>query len=169
MKYRLLIFEIAGFIFVSVVGTLLHFAYEYFDYSTVAAVISPINESTWEHLKLLFFPFLFYTLFEYLVIGKKYNNFIYYKAISVLIGLFTILAVFYLYTGIIGRSFVIVDIILFYFSVFITYQNSYRLIKQNPIYKNYNNIGAFIFLLLIGLFVSFTFAPPAINLFQSPI
>ena len=79
MKYRLLIFEIAGFIFVSVVGTLLHFAYEYFDYSTVAAVISPINESTWEHLKLLFFPFLFYTLFEYLVIGKKYNNFIYYE------------------------------------------------------------------------------------------
>ena len=46
------------FIFISVLGVLLHFTYEWSGDNAVVGLFSAVNESTWEHLKLLFFPFL---------------------------------------------------------------------------------------------------------------
>ena len=40
------------------VGTACHFAFDFFGQSRLIAPFVPVNESTWEHLKLLFFPFL---------------------------------------------------------------------------------------------------------------
>ena len=53
---KLLYREISGLVFVLTAGTLLHFVYEWAGESTVAAIFSTVSESTWEHLKLLFFP-----------------------------------------------------------------------------------------------------------------
>lgn len=44
------------FIFISVLGVLLHFTYEWSGDNAVVGLFSAVNESTWEHLKLLFFP-----------------------------------------------------------------------------------------------------------------
>ena len=49
------LWNIAGAAFALVAGTLLHFVYEWFG-GNVWAVIGAVNESTWEHLKLLYFP-----------------------------------------------------------------------------------------------------------------
>ena len=38
-------------------GTLLHFIYDFFP-SAVTAVFAPVSESLWEHLKLIYWPFL---------------------------------------------------------------------------------------------------------------
>ena len=38
-------------------GTLLHFVYDFFP-SAVTAIFSPVSESLWEHLKLIFWPYL---------------------------------------------------------------------------------------------------------------
>ena len=46
-----------------ILGTLLHFLYEWTGYNYLVGFISPVNESTWEHLKLLFFPVLFLSFF----------------------------------------------------------------------------------------------------------
>ena len=45
-----------GFLFVSVLGTVLHFLYEWSGENTLAALVSGVNESVWEHMKLLFVP-----------------------------------------------------------------------------------------------------------------
>ena len=50
--------EIAEFIFIAIVGTLLHFVYDWSGQNPAVGIIAPVSESTWEHLKLLFFPFL---------------------------------------------------------------------------------------------------------------
>ena len=45
-----------GFFFTVVFGVLLHFLYEWSYNSVWIAPFSGVNESTWEHMKLLFFP-----------------------------------------------------------------------------------------------------------------
>ena len=42
-------------------GTLFHFIYEWSGFHPLAGLFAPVNESTWEHLKMLFFPVLLLT------------------------------------------------------------------------------------------------------------
>ena len=69
-------YQIVSAIFVSIVGTLLHFTYKFFGENSFVASFSAVNESVWEHLKLLFFPLLLTTIIGYFYIEKKnfYQN-----------------------------------------------------------------------------------------------
>ena len=62
MKYAKLYFA-AGLIFSAVLGTLSHFFYKWSGQNPVIALVSPVNESTWEHMKLVFFPILLWSFF----------------------------------------------------------------------------------------------------------
>lgn len=62
------------FIFISVLGVLLHFTYEWSGDNAVVGLFSAVNESTWEHLKLLFFPFLLLTILEVLPAAICFRN-----------------------------------------------------------------------------------------------
>lgn len=42
---------IAEFIFIAIVGTLLHFVYDWSGQNPAVGIIAPVSESTWEHLK----------------------------------------------------------------------------------------------------------------------
>lgn len=64
--------EIAEFIFIAIVGTLLHFVYDWSGQNPAVGIIASVSESTWEHLKLLFMPALLFTLIQEAVIGKDY-------------------------------------------------------------------------------------------------
>ena len=54
-----------GIFFVLAAGSLAHFIYEWSGYSTAAGLFFPVNESTWEHMKLCFFPMLGYSFYLY--------------------------------------------------------------------------------------------------------
>ena len=56
MKVSIKNFQIFSTIFVMILGTLLHFTYEWSGGNLLVASFSAVNESTWEHLKLLFYP-----------------------------------------------------------------------------------------------------------------
>ena len=60
---RLKHYSIAGAIFVLIAGTLSHFVYEWSGQNFILGFFFPIDESTWEHMKLIFFPMLSYSLF----------------------------------------------------------------------------------------------------------
>ena len=53
------------FAFVSLLGVLLHFTYDWSGKNPFVGLFSSVNESAWEHLKLFFFPMLLLTLFEF--------------------------------------------------------------------------------------------------------
>ncbi|MCK7530813.1 MAG: DUF6512 family protein [Marinilabiliales bacterium] len=77
MKNKVLLWEIGGFFFIGLVGASLHFTYELSDFSSnVVAFFSAVNESTWEHLKMTFFPGLVFALVEYTYIRGKVNNYL---------------------------------------------------------------------------------------------
>ena len=90
MKQRSIgLWQLMGFALTSLGGTLLHFMYEWFP-NPLFSLIFPVNESIWEHMKLLVTPVLIFSLIEYILYKKKdinYNNFILSYSISTLIGI----------------------------------------------------------------------------------
>ena len=56
MKKSLNLWQLAGFIFTGVAGVLLHFLFEWTGKSIFVAPFAAVNESIWEHMKLLFVP-----------------------------------------------------------------------------------------------------------------
>lgn len=161
--------QIAGFIFTVVFGTALHFVYEWSGENPIVGVIGAANESVWEHLKLLLVPMLIFSIAEYFWYGKKYPNFIQIRFLSILLGMAVTIVAFYTYSGIIGREFLIVDILLFIASVYVAYSFSYKMLQTDK-YSSSSSKG----LAIIGIFVLlvcvviFTFSPPHINLFLDP-
>ena len=105
MQKKAHIWQITGFFFTMVLGTALHFFYHWSNENNFIAWISPVNESTWEHLKLLFTPFSFFTLIEYFSYGKYRTDFFLLKCKSVLLGMVSIIVLFYTYSGILGTHF----------------------------------------------------------------
>lgn len=110
---KIINWQIAGFAFTVIIGTAFHFLFIWTNESIVAAFVSPVNESIWEHIKLLFFPMLVYALFEYSFWGKQYARFWCIKLKGILTGMALIPTLYYTYTGIIGESLDWFNIVIF--------------------------------------------------------
>ena len=69
MKYEkiFLLFEILSTVFILILGTILHFTFTFSNNNPIVGIFSAVNESTWKHLKLLFFPMLIT-----IIIGTNY-------------------------------------------------------------------------------------------------
>ena len=87
MRKRLFFWELGGFLLTAAAGTLLHFVYEWSGDSILTAAFSAVNESTWEHMKLLFFPLFLFSLAQVCALGKNYPNFLAVRAVSTLAGI----------------------------------------------------------------------------------
>lgn len=165
---KLLSYTVGGIVFVSVLGTLLHFAYEWSGGNGVVGLITPVNESTWEHMKLLFFPMLVYILFEYFQIKKDFPGILCGGFSGMLVGTAAIPILFYGYTGVFGRNIMAVDIAIYYISVIIGFLVSYYLADkcEQQIYKIMVSI---IIVLLAIAFMVFTYNPPDSRIFMDPL
>lgn len=162
--------EIAGFFFTAVAGTLLHFVYEWSGEAAAVGFFGAVNESVWEHLKLLMVPMILFTVAEFIFWGRRAPCFLPIKFLSVLIGMLVITAVFYTYTGALGEESVVVDIILFFVADYVMYRYSFkRLAEDESCAPLVVILAALGFILLITAIVVFTLNPPHIPLFQDPV
>ena len=93
-------YQIFSVIFTFAIGTLLHFTYKLSGENNLVAIFSTVNESTWEHLKLLFFPMLLTIIIGYFYIGKDVPNFLCSKTIGILVSMAFTIIFFYTYTSI---------------------------------------------------------------------
>ena len=154
-----------AFAFIAGAGVLNHFLYSWSG-SAFAAFFCPVNESVWEHLKLLFFPFLFWSLWNYLY--KKPNPSAYFsrRLFAVLCGMLSIITLFYTYTGIIGRNFLPVDILIFLLGVIITLRLISKFTERSFAALSATSVCA-VWIALVLCFFIFTCFPPDIPLFFS--
>lgn len=165
-KNLILKFQIFSTIFVIILGTILHFTYNWFN-NPLVATFSAVNESTWEHLKLIFFPMLITTILGYFYIGKTTNNFLCAKIIGIIISILFTVTFFYTYTGILGKNIAFLNISTFLISVILGEYISYKIMLSDFIC---NKKVAIITLILLALsFIFFTFFPLKIGLFKDPI
>ena len=168
MKKDLSLWQFAAFVFTVFLGTLLHFLYDFSGQNTVAALVSGVNESTWEHMKLLYFPHLIFSFIQYKYF-KEYKNFWCIKLTGILLGLILIPVIFYTYNGAFGKSPDFVNVAIFFISAFIMYLAEWKLFKKNKNNCKYPKISLFIIILTGVLFIVFTFYVPQIPLFKDPV
>lgn len=150
-----------------IAGILLHFAYEWSGNNQVIGIFSAVNESTWEHLKLAFFPMVFMDIIGYFLFGKNANNYIKANALGIIITIAFITIFFYTYTGIIGNNFAWLNIATFIVGVILGECFAYKIIQSDV--TGESSFYLEIIGVLLILFIAFTFIPPHINYFRDPI
>ncbi len=152
-------------------GTLFHFAFEASGGNTLVGAFTPVNESIWEHLKLLVFPAICFAVIEYFIYGKHCPSFLAGKIYGILLGALLIVCGYYTYTGIIGQRYLAVDIGLFIAAAALTAYLSFRFCQsQYVLAGDSQSITALLILtVLILCFIYFTFHPPMLELFRDPV
>lgn len=155
---------IIGTIFVIVLGTLSHFFYEWSNNNFVVGFFSPVNESTWEHMKLVFFPMLLFSLIANYRLKSIYPCITSSLLFGILLGTFLIPIFFYTYTGILGCNVFILDLITFILAVICSFSSVYRLTLSCRM-QNHTTILFIAVCVVFVCFILFTVYPPSIALF----
>ncbi|MFC1983202.1 DUF6512 family protein [Chloroflexota bacterium] len=162
-----------GILFIVLIGSLLHFTFEFSGSWRPLGVISAVNESVWEHLKLAFWPAVIWAIIEFFWYRRprKYisNNFTLAKAIGAYIMPLVIIAIFYSYTAFTEDSILAIDLSSFVIAVIIGQIVSYKLWSSLRLPKVLNWLGLAMLIIGIFLFSLFTFYPPEVGIFQDPI
>lgn len=170
MKSKLFKFELLGFVFCCILGTLSHFFYDWSGQNIIVGMFCPVNESVWEHLKLIYTPYFLWAIAEYFILGEKKINLFFSKFTGAISGMLTILFIHYTYTGATGNESMIADIISFFAGVAAAFIISYTIIK-NTKYKGMASEIISLLLLIVtgGIFILFTFSPPLIPMFEDAV
>ena len=167
MKQRSILWQAAGFAAATFGGTILHFLYDWTGGSILVSPFSGVNESTWEHMKLLFWP-LFLIALNQRRFFRDQENYWCVKLAEILLGLTLIPVLFYTYNGVFGQSPDWINIAIFYITAALVFLFERWDFKQDRHCKSPQLAFAVIYLLGV-LFAVFTFAPPQIPLFRDPL
>lgn len=168
MKKQIGLSQFLGFAVTSFGGTILHFLYDWTNKAVWVAPFSGVNESTWEHMKLFFWPAFLFAIAESFFFRDR-EDFWCVKLRGILLGLILIPVIFYTYNGIIGKSPDWLNIAIFFISAAISYIFETRLYNsETPLCKSKKCAIATLSLLAL-LFVIFTFFTPEIDIFKDPL
>lgn len=163
---KIKLIAVIGIFIISIIS---HFAYELFP-NILFSFFFPINESIWEHMKILFTSTLFYGLIDYLLLKKKnikYNNFsfqLYFTAFSSI----PIYLVIYLpIYKLIGEN-LFISITLMILVYILEQYISYHILKEKE-FKILNIISVPIIIIIYLGFIYLTYNPPHTYVFYDII
>ena len=168
MKRSIGLWQLWGFAVTSLVGTILHFLYDWLGGAVWIAPFSGVNESTWEHMKLLFWPMLLFAVVESLHFRER-ADFWCIKLRGTLLGLVLIPVIFYTYNGSVGRSPDWINIAIFFISAAIAYLYETKLFRSEKACFPPSKLAIALLSALGICFVIFTFLTPELAIFQDPL
>lgn len=169
MKQSISYWQVTGFLFTSMLGTFLHFLFDLSGQSLIAAIYSAVNESIWEHMKLIYYPILLFALIEFQFWGKDYKEFWCIKLVGILLGLTLIPVLYYTYTGIFGISVDWLNITVFFLSASVVFWVENKLFQKENGCRLSSQIS-FALICMIGvIFTILTFFTPEIPFFKDPV
>lgn len=161
--------QTAGFLLTSVLGVILHFLFEWTGQNPVVGAFSAVNESIWEHMKILFFPMVLFAVIESRRLAKKEKGFWCAKLTGILLGVILIPVLYYTVSGVFGKSPDYINIAIFFVVAAISYGVETALLHaENGDCRSPRSaqLAAFV---LAALFILFTFVTPKIPLFRDPV
>jgi hypothetical protein len=167
MKDNLIKWLIFDIFFIITFGMVGHFVYEWSGENSIVGILFPVNESTWEHIKLAILPSLILFTIQFRVFHKN-NNFYIGTFLSILLMIILIPALFYGYTAVIENN-LIFDIIVFVLSVIIGQIVFYKVMKLEQISKNGKMLSIIGLVAIIIFYLTLTYFPPRNFLFKDPI
>lgn len=155
-----------GFLWIAILGTLLHFTYEWSGENSFVGLFSAVNESIWEHAKLLFFPAAVFALLLYPFVRKKYPAFLTAFAAAALCAMFLQTALYYTYSGIWGKDVPFLNIVLFYVCAAL---NAALGMYWSKRWQNTGSLWGVALIAAVSIcFFRFTVNPPDIGIFAIP-
>ena len=161
-------YTILGIIFVIITGTISHFVYEWSGENVLLGFFFPVNESTWEHMKLSFFPMLIYSIFMNRKLKADAPCVTSALLFGTLLGTYLIPVFFYTYSGILGKNYAPFDIATFVVSIFLAFLAIYKFTLSCSLDSYLIWLIILVFLTAI-CFLFFTYRTPEIGLFVSPV
>ena len=168
MKKSIGIWQLFGFAQATLLGTLLHFLYEWLGGAVWIAPFSGVNESTFEHMKLLFWPMLLFALLQWFFFRER-GDYWCVKLCGMLLGLALIPILFYTYNGVIGKSPDFINIAIFFVAAAAAYIYEWRLFNKERLCLCSPLISAILIAVIALSFVIFTFRTPELNIFRDPV
>ena len=168
MKRSIGLWQLMGFAVTSLGGTILHFLYDWLGKAVWIAPLSGVNESTWEHMKLLFWPMFIYAIVQSFFFRDR-EDFWCVKLRGTLLGLALIPIIFYTYNGVVGKSPDWINIAIFFISGAIAYLYERQLFQKEKVRCRMPKLAIGILCVIALLFVIFTFATPEIGIFKDPL
>lgn len=153
------------------IGSCMHFLYDVSGKNVMLGLIAAVNESVWEHLKMVLLPVICWWTLYYIIKGKEHNidsnKWFASTLIALLTALITTPMLYYFYTEAFGVEILIVDISILFLAVLFGQLLGLHFYRYSKGIKLYIPICIFIFLVL--LFMIFTFHPPHLPLFKDSI
>ena len=168
MKRKIGLWQLMGFAVTSLGGTILHFLYDWLGEAKWIAPFSGVNESTWEHMKLLFWPMFIFAIVQSFFFRDR-AAFWCIKLRGILWGLTLIPVLFYTYNGVIGKSPDWINIAIFFISAAVVYIYETRLFNADETRCTSPKFAFTALCVIALLFVIFTFATPEIGIFKDPL
>ena len=125
--------EVLGLLFVLAAGNLLHFVYDWTGQSPVVGALAAVNESVWEHMKLLTTPWVLWSIAELVAVGRSGLPVTAARAAGLLAGLAAIPMLFYTYQGVLGRDLMWLDIAIFQIAVLLGFWVSWTVLRRRAL------------------------------------
>ena len=168
MKRSIGLWQLVGFSVTALGGTLLHFLYDWLGKPWWIASFSGVNESTWEHMKLLFWPMFIFAIVQSFFFRER-EDFWCVKLRGILLGLLLIPVLFYTYNGVIGKSPDWLNIAIFFITAAVVYIYEVRLYNKENLRCRSPKGAVAVLCVIAFLFVLFTFRTPEIAIFKDPL
>lgn len=154
-----------------IIGTIMHFVYEWSGNSVVVGIFAPINESLWEHLKMVFWPMLIWWFIGYCILITTSSTISTVKwfiscAIAELASPIVILFFYFTYTSALGIESLILDVFSLFLGIAVGQGLALHVYKYAKPSRFYLYIAIIILILLAITFTLFTFSPPHTPLFM---
>ena len=161
-----------GIVVVCLASIPLHFVYEWTGENTLAGIFTPINESIWEHLKLVYWPLLLWWTVGYLIFRDRKSLSIskWFTAalVSIIISMVFIVGWYYTWTEAFDVHSSIIDVGSLFIAVPIAQLIAIHVYKAVQPRVVYLLLSIGILLALAGLFVWFIFNQPDVPFFIPP-
>ena len=161
-----------GYITCLIAGVILHFAYNFFNNNILIGLITPINESVTEHLKLVFLPFSIFTIFFYIYSKKKITNIFLVSFFANILGLLATTISFYIGIQFLGMNNTLFNISTYIIGMTIAFVIFYLGIynyKLSNATNDSNILGISAIMLLLFFFVVNTISPLKIPINKDPV
>ena len=170
-KKTLLWWEVGAFVFIMFGASALHFAFELSDFAEPVAVVASVNESTFEHLKLFFWPALLFALVQHAYVKDYANNYWWGKGLAMLAAPVGVIVSFYFYLGIAlpltGTGYLPLDIGTGAVGVLLGNVVAYRILTSPEKGKSFRNAGIIIIGVLAVMMATSAWLAPQFFLFEN--
>jgi hypothetical protein len=163
------LWQLGGFVFTAILGTLLHFLFDWSGKKAAVGLFSAVNESIWEHMKLLYYPMALFALLQYWFWSGEVEQFWCVKLAGLIFGLALIPVLYYTYTGALGLERAWFNIAIFFVAAAAVYWLECRLFALTPAWLLPPALCAGLIIMIGASFMLLTFVPPQWPLFADPV